>query len=33
MALAATGCQKNYYSGKTSSKDCGCPNSKAKGGF
>jgi hypothetical protein len=33
IGLLATGCQKNYYSGKAKSSDCGCPNKKGMVGY
>jgi hypothetical protein len=33
IGLAAAGCQKNYYSGKARSSDCGCPNKKGMVGY
>ncbi len=33
ITLATASCQRNYYSGKAKSKDCGCPNSKGMVGF
>lgn len=33
VAMAAASCQKNYYSGKAKSGDCGCPNKKGMVGY
>ena len=33
IGFVATGCQKNYYSGKAKSTDCGCPNKKGMVGY
>jgi len=33
LALVGAGCQKNYYSGKAKSSDCGCPNKKGMVGY
>jgi hypothetical protein len=33
IGIIATGCQKNYYSGKAKSSDCGCPNKKGMSGY
>ena len=33
IGIIATGCQKNYYSGKAKSSDCGCPNKKGMAGY
>lgn len=33
VAIAAMSCQKNYYSGKAKSSDCGCPNKKGMSGY
>jgi|GEM_PF-2545672 len=31
--LGLSACQKNYYSGKSKSKDCNCPNTKGMVGY
>jgi len=33
MGIIATGCQKNYYTNKAKSSDCGCPNKKGMVGY
>ena len=33
IGIIATGCQKNYYSGKAKKTDCGCPNKKGMFGY
>lgn len=32
-AMIFAGCQRNYYSGKAKSSDCGCPNKKGMVGY
>jgi hypothetical protein len=33
IGIMATGCQKNYYTSKPKSSDCGCPNKKGMVGY
>lgn len=33
ISIVGMGCQKNFYSGKAKSNDCGCPNKKGMVGY
>jgi len=33
IGVVLTGCQKNYYTSKAKSSDCGCPNKKGMAGY
>ncbi|HLF47566.1 MAG TPA: hypothetical protein VI548_14140 [Chitinophagaceae bacterium] len=33
VSMVAVSCQKNYYSGKAKSSDCGCPAKKGMVGY
>jgi hypothetical protein len=33
IGIIAAGCQKNYYTSKAKSKDCGCPAKKGMVGY